>query len=76
MEIMVEAELDDDEDDFMETYMAINAELKVQESQANRTLRNGGHSSSAHGESKASLYQSRLEVRSATNIIPFSKRQE
>ena len=40
-------ELKDDEDDFMETYLVMNAELKVRESQAGgRITRNNlGHTS-------------------------------
>lgn len=70
-----EVELDDDEDDFMDTYLAINLELKVRESQNSRMQRNNVHTS-AREISQISRYQSRLSIKSATKNRPLSKKTE
>jgi hypothetical protein len=74
---MDEAELNEDEDDFMETYLAMNSELKVRESQGGGhiTRNNAGHAS-ARNDSKTSRYKSRLEIKSATNTRPLSKNRD
>ena len=74
-----EVELDEDEDDFMDdTYLAINLDVKVRESQLNNSntrKRNGGQTSSAQdADSKPSgRYHSRLSAETINKARPFSK---
>ena len=72
-------ELNDAEDDFMETYLAINLELKVKESEnGSRMTRNKKNAAvtSARQSSKVSRYHSRLSAHSANKVRPLSKRHD
>lgn len=53
-------EFGEDVDDFMDTYLAINLELKVKESDNSRMKRNNVKSTSPMPSHRTSRYQSRL----------------
>ena len=73
---MADADLGETEDDFMETYMAINRELKVQENKTSRMTRNGAQSTSPRHDDVSGIGRNRslLDVQSVGNQRPFSKR--